>query len=89
MTVGEITIAHDRVGKGAEPKLVLYIRQRPVLATQTNIALLASLCDDAGCVVPYARLCAAVGHADANDRAKHVLRQYIRELRRLLGHPEQ
>jgi DNA-binding winged helix-turn-helix (wHTH) protein len=53
---------------------------RPKLA-----ALLACLVGDLGRVVSYSRLCSAIGHKSARWSNRHVLQQYIRSLKGMLG----
>jgi hypothetical protein len=66
-------------------RVVLLNRQRVHMRrNQTLAPLLACLADDLGCVIPYKRLCSAIGHKSARGPDLHVLRQYIRSLRGML-----
>jgi DNA-binding XRE family transcriptional regulator len=48
------------------------------------VALFACLFADRGYVVPYKRLCSAIGRKSVTGSDRHVLRQYIRGLRGIL-----
>jgi DNA-binding winged helix-turn-helix (wHTH) protein len=41
--------------------------------------------ENMGFLVPYERLCAALGHRTATAKGKHTLQQHIMTLRRLLS----
>ena len=65
-------------------KRVVLIRCQLVNASESEIAVLSRLCDEVGYVVPYKTLCAVLGHKGATEKEKHILRQYIVQLRRML-----
>ena len=60
-----------RAGNG---ELILFINGRRVQGNQTMLAVLASLFDNLGTVIPYEDLCLLIGHKSANSAATHVLR---------------
>jgi DNA-binding winged helix-turn-helix (wHTH) protein len=57
-------------------KRVVLIRCQQVNASDSEIAVLSRLCDEA--------LCAVLGHKGVTEKEKHILRQYIAQLRRIL-----
>jgi DNA-binding response OmpR family regulator len=68
----------------AEPKLALVIRGQVVKVPQAQATVLACLHRHIGHVVPYETLCAEIGHQGAGKGQKHILRQYVAQVRRLL-----
>jgi DNA-binding response OmpR family regulator len=63
---------------------ILQINGNPVRAAQAQVTLLACLCSELGCVVPYERLCRVIGHQSTHQRHMHTLRQQMVLVRRLL-----
>jgi hypothetical protein len=64
-------------------ELLLLVDGKSVKAPTAQIALLACLYNELGSVVPYKRLCLAIGHR--SSRKVHLLREYMRLLRRILA----
>lgn len=58
-------------------KAALRINGRLIDASPTQIAVLATLLDQKGMVVPYERLCRAIGREVVRGRHIHILRQYV------------
>jgi hypothetical protein len=78
----EIIRGKNRVSR--KTKLVLFINGRWVNASQSQIALLACLHDEIGYVVSYETLCFIIGHGAASKKQRHILRQYVLALKRVL-----
>jgi hypothetical protein len=68
--------------KDGQPRL--FINGNAVKAMRAQVALLACLYDELGCVVPYERLCRIIGHQSSHERQLHILRQQMLIVRRLL-----
>lgn len=64
---------------------LLRLNGRSVRAPRAHVALLACLFNDLGHVVPYERLCAAIGHHTVQDTQLHILRQHMGLIRRMLN----
>jgi DNA-binding response OmpR family regulator len=58
---------------------------KPVTPKEGELA--HCLIDSLGQVVPYARLCLAIGHKSAQRKQRHVLRQHMVQLNRILTAP--
>jgi hypothetical protein len=69
--------------EGGRKKLLLLVDGRSVEAPTAQIALLACLYNELGSVVPYRRLCSAIGHR--SSRKMHLLREHMRLVRRILA----
>jgi hypothetical protein len=82
--VGGIEIIRGNNGITRETKLVLFINGRWAKAPRSAIALLSCLHDEIGYLVPYERLCSIIGHEEATTKQKHVLRQYMTAIKRVL-----
>jgi len=75
-----IAILRDATGR-----LALFINgQRSDRGGQGQLALLASLLDNLGRVVPYKRLFTVIGRKSDNEYNRHLLRQYMLVLREML-----
>ena len=66
-------------------KPLLFINGNSVKAARAEVALVACLYNELGRVVPYGRLCRAIGHQSSEDRQLHILRQYMQLIRRMLA----
>jgi len=66
-------------------KLLLFINGNSVKAPRAQVALVACLYSELGCVVPYERLCRVIGHQSSRDRQMHILRQHMLLVRRMLA----
>jgi len=75
----------DVVVRRDNRKAALRIDGRLIDATPTQIAVLAALLNQKGKVVPYERLCRAVGHGVVRRREIHILRQYVRWAKQTLA----
>ena len=70
---------------GRKTRSVLLINGHRVNAGRAKlVALFACLFAELGYVVPYKRLCSAIGRKSVTGSDRHVLRQYIRGLRGIL-----
>jgi hypothetical protein len=82
----DITIVRPVTGsKGGRNKALLLIKGRSVKVPQSQIALLACLHNELGRVVPYNRLCLAIGHQSTHATQLHILRQHINVVRRIVA----
>jgi len=82
----DITIVRSANGpEGGRNKLVLVVNGRSVKAPQAQIALLACLYHELGRVVPYKRLCLAIGHQSSQETQLHIIRQHMQLIRRILA----
>jgi DNA-binding XRE family transcriptional regulator len=76
----QIAILRDATGR-----LSLFVNgQRSDRGGQGQLALLASLLDNLGRVVPYKRLFTVIGRKSDNAYNRHLLRQYMLVLREML-----
>ena len=82
--VGGIEIIRGNNGIRRETKLVLFINGRWAKAPRSAVALLACLHDEIGYLVPYETLCSIIGHEEATKKQKHVLRQHMIAIKRVL-----
>jgi DNA-binding response OmpR family regulator len=69
--------------KDGKPRL--FINGKSVKAPRAQVALVACLYNELGCVVPYKRLCRVIGHQSSQDRQLRLLRQYMQLIRRMLA----
>ena len=63
----------------------LFINGESVKAPRAQVALVACLYSELGRVVPYMRLCRAIGHRSSQKRQLRLLQQYMMLVRRLLA----
>jgi DNA-binding XRE family transcriptional regulator len=76
----QIAILRDATGR-----LALFVNGKPSnRGGQGQLALLASLLDNLGRVVPYKRLFTVIGRKSDNGYNRHLLRQYMLVLREML-----
>jgi DNA-binding XRE family transcriptional regulator len=76
----QIAILRDATGR-----LALFVNGKPSnRGGQGQLALLASLLDNLGRVVPYKRLFTVIGRKSDNGYNRHLLRQYMLVLREIL-----
>jgi DNA-binding response OmpR family regulator len=76
----QIAVLRDATGR-----LALFVNgQRSNRGGQGQLALLASLLDNLGRVVPYKRLFTVIGRKSDNGYNRHLLRQYMLVLREML-----
>ena len=68
----------------ADGQPLLLVNGKSVKAPKAQVALLACLSSELGRVVPYERLCRAIGHQSSNERQLHILQQNIQLVRRML-----
>jgi DNA-binding response OmpR family regulator len=79
----DIAIVQPIAGpKDGQP--ILLVNKNPVRVPRAQVVLLACLYSELGCVVPYARLCRAIGHQSSQEKELRILRQHMLLVRRLL-----
>jgi hypothetical protein len=69
----------------ADGQPLLLVNGKSVKAPKAQVALLACLSSELGRVVPYERLCRAIGHQSSRERQLRILRQDVSLVRRLLA----
>jgi len=79
-----IVVVRSAAGQ-KDGKPLLLIDGKSVKAVRAQVALVACLYNELGCVVPYERLCQVIGHRSSQDRQIRILRQQMLLVRRLLA----